>query len=41
LLSIHDKFPKAKYPRIVFVKGKSPPQYPNLEDEDDVEEDED
>jgi hypothetical protein len=37
LLSIDDEFPEADYPRVIRMKGKSPPQYPNMEDEEEDE----
>jgi hypothetical protein len=37
VMKIHDLLPKGKYPRVTEMKGKSPPQYPDMEDMEDEE----
>jgi hypothetical protein len=37
VVAISDTAPRGKYPKVTKRVGKSPPQYPNLEEEDDKE----
>ena len=37
VVAIHDDIPRGRYPRITQRVGKSPPQYANLDDEEDDE----